>query len=451
MRAEELTALINARPGKLFKLVTALGFVVGALGVTGRSALARGRVDVRRHLARSVTGLSAMVRRAVTSAEQRFRSLPDLAYRGGNRRRSRKRLGEALPRRLLILVGCVIASAALCAVAVVAQGIPPLPAPWWTAIASIALVAASRLLAMQLRIGTNVLTIDWAEAALILTLILVGPAWTITTVALGVAVALGHRMDTLKYTYNVTTSVVSAAAAALVLSLAKSPAEPFALQTIVLLVIGVVLASVVSDLAVAAAVAFSRSAPLGDVLVDRIGVKVAALAVNVGIAFAVIAVIAVIAVARYDVRVLVAAGRCCGYCIRDSSHESASAANGERGLSCWRRRRGSTARMSTGSSPERSAALRTCSPQTPRRSNFMSGPQSDARSALPAMAWLPAWHQAWVCILTCSKSPWRRLEAIAWVHSDCSTSMRSRSGSESVSHWPASRIPWRRPYAMLKR
>jgi hypothetical protein len=38
-RAEELTALINERPGNLFKLLTALGFGCSALAVTTRRAL----------------------------------------------------------------------------------------------------------------------------------------------------------------------------------------------------------------------------------------------------------------------------------------------------------------------------------------------------------------------------------------------------------------------------
>ncbi|MEU8380154.1 hypothetical protein [Streptosporangium sp. NPDC048865] len=36
VRAEELSAFINDRPGKLFKLVTALGFVMSAMGSHGK-------------------------------------------------------------------------------------------------------------------------------------------------------------------------------------------------------------------------------------------------------------------------------------------------------------------------------------------------------------------------------------------------------------------------------
>lgn len=41
MRAEELTALINDRPGNLFKLITAVCFAANAIIVCGRRAIAR--------------------------------------------------------------------------------------------------------------------------------------------------------------------------------------------------------------------------------------------------------------------------------------------------------------------------------------------------------------------------------------------------------------------------
>jgi predicted amino acid-binding ACT domain protein len=41
MRAEELTALINDRPGNLFKLITAVCFAADAIIVCGRRAIAR--------------------------------------------------------------------------------------------------------------------------------------------------------------------------------------------------------------------------------------------------------------------------------------------------------------------------------------------------------------------------------------------------------------------------
>lgn len=41
MRAEELTALINDRPGNLFKLITAVCFATNAIIVCGRRAIAR--------------------------------------------------------------------------------------------------------------------------------------------------------------------------------------------------------------------------------------------------------------------------------------------------------------------------------------------------------------------------------------------------------------------------
>ena len=41
MRAEELTAVINARPGNLFKLITAVGFAANAVIVSSRRAVAR--------------------------------------------------------------------------------------------------------------------------------------------------------------------------------------------------------------------------------------------------------------------------------------------------------------------------------------------------------------------------------------------------------------------------
>ena len=46
-RAEELTALIEDRPGKLFKLITALGFVVAAVTVSARQAVTRGNATPR--------------------------------------------------------------------------------------------------------------------------------------------------------------------------------------------------------------------------------------------------------------------------------------------------------------------------------------------------------------------------------------------------------------------
>ena len=68
-RAEELTALINDRPGNLFKLTTAVCFAAAAIIVCGRRAIARERDSGRgsnpalpvlsRRLARKVVSVPA--------------------------------------------------------------------------------------------------------------------------------------------------------------------------------------------------------------------------------------------------------------------------------------------------------------------------------------------------------------------------------------------------------
>ncbi|MFI7131943.1 hypothetical protein ACIBQ1_40140 [Nonomuraea sp. NPDC050153] len=85
IRSEELTALINERPGKLFKLMTALTFAIGAalVRVSGRVSAVRRALPLVLALLRSWVPIGPLRRYSVSDGETSI----DMEFRGNERGR----------------------------------------------------------------------------------------------------------------------------------------------------------------------------------------------------------------------------------------------------------------------------------------------------------------------------------------------------------------------------
>jgi diguanylate cyclase (GGDEF)-like protein len=78
MRAEEWTAVINDRPGKLFKLITAVGFAAAAVIASGRRAVGR-ESDVGRISKTGLLNAATWERAATAEVDSAVRTMTSLA------------------------------------------------------------------------------------------------------------------------------------------------------------------------------------------------------------------------------------------------------------------------------------------------------------------------------------------------------------------------------------
>ncbi|HEV2086804.1 MAG TPA: EAL domain-containing protein, partial [Cryptosporangiaceae bacterium] len=167
-------------------------------------------------------------------------------------------------------------------------------------LAAVALVFVSRFVALRLQVGSNVVGVDWSEAALVLAAVLAGPPWLVLAATSGVALATAwRRANVVKLVYNVATTAVAATCAVMVLSAyGFASLDPLSGRGAMALVLAATACWVVNDLGVALAVAMSRGSTMTSVLFDGFSMKALVLVGNVGIAFG------VLAAARVDLRLL---------------------------------------------------------------------------------------------------------------------------------------------------
>ncbi|WP_084741481.1 putative bifunctional diguanylate cyclase/phosphodiesterase [Cryptosporangium aurantiacum] len=181
--------------------------------------------------------------------------------------------------------------AAVC-IAGVALTLPGPGTDWWAIPLVTVMVAISRLWIVRRYIGGSGILVDWGEAVLIVGLVLLPPAWTVLTAALGTAVAMAwKRFDPVKAWFNVATTIVGVSVAASVMvAIAGSQPDPISWRGALALTAMATISAVVSELACAGAVAFSRGDTYRAVVFDGAGTRTLGLLMNLAIGAMILAV-----------------------------------------------------------------------------------------------------------------------------------------------------------------
>ena len=205
-----------------------------------------------------------------------------------------------LPRSLYVLVAAV-AVAAVVALAVSLWLAVRGPAPvWWQFAACAALFAMASFAWLTMRVGSQLLLIGWTEAAVVVGLALLPPAWVVPAIALGcVSKFVRHRSQPIKAVFNA--SMDTFVAAVVVLIVAALSGLPLDLRRpgdVAALVIGAVAFSQLTEFGAAVAVGLSQGRSPYRVFLSGLGIKLLSQAGNVTAAL-----LAVVLV-RVDPRVL---------------------------------------------------------------------------------------------------------------------------------------------------
>ncbi|SHN34749.1 diguanylate cyclase/phosphodiesterase [Cryptosporangium aurantiacum] len=197
----------------------------------------------------------------------------------------------SLPSRLRALITGMTVLAAVC-IAGVALTLPGPGTDWWAIPLVTVMVAISRLWIVRRYIGGSGILVDWGEAVLIVGLVLLPPAWTVLTAALGTAVAMAwKRFDPVKAWFNVATTIVGVSVAASVMvAIAGSQPDPISWRGALALTAMATISAVVSELACAGAVAFSRGDTYRAVVFDGAGTRTLGLLMNLAIGAMILAV-----------------------------------------------------------------------------------------------------------------------------------------------------------------
>ena len=205
-----------------------------------------------------------------------------------------------LPRSLYVLVAAV-AVAAVVALAVSLWLAVRGPAPiWWQFAACAALFAMASFAWLTMRVGSQLLLIGWTEAAVVVGLALLPPAWVVPAIALGcVSKFVRHRSQPIKAVFNA--SMDTFVAAVVVLIVAAVSGLPLDLRRpgdVAALVIAAVAFSQLTEFGTAVAVGLSQRRSPYRVFLSGLGIKLLSQAGNVTAAL-----LAVVLV-RVDPRVL---------------------------------------------------------------------------------------------------------------------------------------------------
>jgi diguanylate cyclase (GGDEF)-like protein len=196
-----------------------------------------------------------------------------------------------MPRRLRLLLITTGVMGATCvggaAVAAVAD-----PPPMWLMVAALALfVALSRIVPLQLRLGSNTVAIDWAEAALVYGLVELGLPWVVLATLAGAAAIFWLRLDRIKASYNIAAAVIATALACVALAaVSDTRPDPLSVSGAAVLILAAAVYTVAADIFTGLAVGFSRSVGVLEVFADGIGMKAVSFAGNVMVAFGLFAV-----------------------------------------------------------------------------------------------------------------------------------------------------------------
>lgn len=124
-----------------------------------------------------------------------------------------------MPRRLRILLVTAGAMGTTCLVGAAVAALTDPPPMWWLVAAVAAFVAVSRVVSLQLRLGSSVVAIDWAEAALVYGFVELDLPWVVLATLIGAVAVFGLRPDRIKASYNISAAVVATSLACIALAL----------------------------------------------------------------------------------------------------------------------------------------------------------------------------------------------------------------------------------------
>ncbi len=160
-----------------------------------------------------------------------------------------------MPRRLQFLVGAAVVLASACLAAAIATasttGAAPNPP---AAVLCAGLLLASLRFHLQIRLGAQRLLLTWFEAAVMLTLAVIPPAWVVLLTPVAVSLGLAGRVAPIKLLYNVAVHTIAAAAAAGIAG-AASGHHPLTPRGAAVLAAAGVVSGLITHVLVAAAIA----------------------------------------------------------------------------------------------------------------------------------------------------------------------------------------------------
>jgi diguanylate cyclase (GGDEF)-like protein len=205
-----------------------------------------------------------------------------------------------LPRSLYAVVAAVTV-AAVVSVAVSLWLAVRGPAPiWWQFAACAVLFGMVSFAWMAMRVGSQLVLIGWTEAAVLVGLALLPPAWVVPAIALGCASKfIRHRAQPIKAVFNASMDTfVSAVVVLIVAALSGLPPDLGRPGDVAALVLGAVAFSQLTEFGAAVAVGLSQRRSPYRVFLSGLGIKLISQAGNVTAAL-----LAVVLV-RVDPRVL---------------------------------------------------------------------------------------------------------------------------------------------------
>jgi diguanylate cyclase (GGDEF)-like protein len=198
-------------------------------------------------------------------------------------------------RRLHRYVGAVAAIGAVCLLWAVVSLVQSPPDNWTVVGLAVATMIAGRIMALRVRVGSTTIQFDWAEAALIIAVVLVdGPVVVVGAAVAVTAVMMWNRFDPLKQLFNVSTTVITASTVTWIAhSLAPGGAiDPMSPAGAVAILAGISTYPVLNDFAVAAAMAHDRGLAALRNFVGELSTLLVTFVGNVTAAFGVLALAA---------------------------------------------------------------------------------------------------------------------------------------------------------------
>jgi diguanylate cyclase (GGDEF)-like protein len=165
------------------------------------------------------------------------------------------------------------------------------PTAWEPVSLAVGLLLAGRLAALRVRLGSSGVQFDWAEAALLLGLVLVDGPTVVVGAAVAAAVVLAwRRIEPVKVAFNVAATVAATTAAVSIAHWAAGGhLQPDTLRGSAALLLGVSAYPLLNDLAVAIAVAHTRGVSPFRVFAEGWSALAVTFVGNVTVAFGVLA------------------------------------------------------------------------------------------------------------------------------------------------------------------
>ncbi|PZS28443.1 MAG: GGDEF-domain containing protein [Pseudonocardiales bacterium] len=168
-----------------------------------------------------------------------------------------------------------------------------------------ALFVGGGLFTVSVRWGSNGITFAWGEAALVVGLALLSPAWLIVCTVIAFAITqVIRRAPPAKAVFNAALTTLAVALAAVVATViagrsASAPLDLASVRGVVAAIVAVVAFSAVTDVGVSAAVALSQGIRLRAVVLDGAGLQLLVCAGQIA------AALGIVAIYYWDARLLV--------------------------------------------------------------------------------------------------------------------------------------------------